>query len=101
RGKDARGKAKTREAKIGCLFTQTKQDDEGYPLRDENSTTYVGAIETAETFGWRIYAEAVRRGLRQAARVGVLGDGGRWSWGIAELQCTWLMEIVDLDQAGH
>jgi len=38
RGKDARGKAKTREAKIGCLFTQTKQDDEGYPLRDENST---------------------------------------------------------------
>src|SRR2546429_2446845 len=28
RGKDARGKAKTREAKIGCLFTQTKQSEE-------------------------------------------------------------------------
>ena len=34
RGKDATGKAKTREAKIGCVFTQTKQDDEGYPIRD-------------------------------------------------------------------
>jgi len=99
RGKDARGKAKTREAKIGCLFTQTKQDDEGYPLRDENSTTYVGAIETAETFGWRIYAEAVRRGLRQAARVVVLGDGGPWIWGIAALHFPGTIEIVDLYHA--
>jgi hypothetical protein len=46
RGKDATGKAKTREAKIGCVFTQTKQDEEGYPIRDEDSTTYVGGIET-------------------------------------------------------
>ncbi len=39
RGKDATGKAKTREAKIGCVFTQTQQDEQGYPLRDEDSTT--------------------------------------------------------------
>jgi hypothetical protein len=44
RGKDATGKAKTREAKIGCVFTQTKQDEEGYPVRDEDSTSYVGAL---------------------------------------------------------
>jgi hypothetical protein len=99
RGKDARGKAKTREAKIGCVFTQTKQDEEGYPLRDENSTTYVGAIETAEIFGWRIYAEAVRRGLRQAHRVVVLGDGGPWIWGIAALHFPGAIEIVDLYHA--
>jgi len=66
RGKDATGKAKTREAKIGCVFTQTKQDEQGYPIRDEDSTTYVGAIQSAEVFGSRIYAEAVRCGLRQA-----------------------------------
>src|SRR2546429_4020199 len=66
RGKDPTGKAKTREAKIGCVFTQTQQDEQGYPLRDEDSTTYVGAIESAEVFASRIYAEAVRRGLRQA-----------------------------------
>jgi hypothetical protein len=99
RGKDVTGKAKTREAKIGCVFTQTKQDDEGYPIRDEDSTTYVGAIETVEAFGPRIYAEAVRRGLRQAQKVVVLGDGGPWIWGIAAQYFPWATEIVDLYHA--
>ena len=53
RGKDITGKAKTREAKIGCVFTQTKQDEQGYSVRNEDSTTYVGAIETADRrTGW-------------------------------------------------
>ncbi len=99
RGKDATGKAKTREAKIGCVFTQTKQDEQGYPIRDEDSTTYVGAIETAEAFGPRIYAEAVRRGLRQAQKVVVLGDGGPWIWGIAAQYFPWATQIVDLYHA--
>ena len=38
-GKDETGKAKTREAKLGCVFTQTTVDEEGYPIRDEGSTT--------------------------------------------------------------
>ncbi|MGH8337973.1 MAG: ISKra4-like element ISDesp4 family transposase, partial [Gammaproteobacteria bacterium] len=99
RGKDATGKAKTREAKIGCVFTQTKPDEEGYPLRDEDSTTSAGALETAESFGPRIYAEAVRRGLRQALKVVVLGDGGPWIWGIAALYFPWAIEIADLYHA--
>jgi len=99
RGKDATGKAKTREAKVGCVFTQTKQDEQGHPIRDEDSTTYVGAIETAEAFGPRIYAEAVRRGLRQAREVVVLGDGGPWIWGIAAQYFPWAIEIVDLYHA--
>jgi len=99
RGKDVTGKAKTREAKIGCVFTQTKQDEQGYPLRDEDSTTYVGAIESAEVFGSRIYAEAVRRGLRQAQKVVVLGDGGSWIWGIAAQCFPWATETVDLYHA--
>jgi hypothetical protein len=99
RGKDVTGKAKTREAKVGCVFTQTKQDGQGYPIRDEDSTTYVGAIETAEAFGLRLYAEAVRRGLRQAPKVVVLGDGGPWIWGIAALYFPCATEIVDLYHA--
>jgi len=99
RGKDATGKAKTREAKIGCVFTQTKQDEEGYPIRDEDSTTYVGAIETAEAFGPRIHAEAVRRGMRQAHKVVVLGDGAPWIWGIAAQYFPWAIEMVDLYHA--
>ena len=48
---------RTREVKLGCVFTQTGLDEEGYPLRDPASTTYVGAIETAERFGKRLYVE--------------------------------------------
>jgi hypothetical protein len=99
RGKDVTGKAKTRDAKIGCVFTQTQQDEQGYPMRDEDSTTYVGAIETAEAFGPRIHAEAVRRGLRQAHKVVVLGDGAPWIWGIAAQYFPWAIEIVDLYHA--
>jgi len=98
-GKDATGKAKTRDAKIGCVFTQTRQDEQGYPIRDEDSTTYVGAIETAEAFGPRIHAEAVRRGLRQAQKAVVLGDGAPWIWGIATQYFPWDIQIVDLYHA--
>ena len=62
KGKDETGKAKTREAKLGCVFTQTTLDENQRPVRDEHSTTYVGAIETAEAFGTRIYAEAIHAG---------------------------------------
>ena len=50
--------AHTREVKLGCVFTQTGYDREGFPIRDPDSTTYTGAIETAEEFGQRIYLEA-------------------------------------------
>lgn len=50
--------ARTREVKLGCVFTQTTADEQGRPVRDEASTTYTGAIETAEEFGHRLYTEA-------------------------------------------
>lgn len=99
RGRDETGKAKTREAKVGCVFTQTGLDDRGRPLRDEESTSYVGAIETAETFGLRIYAEAIRRGAGRADKVIVLGDGAQWIWGLAEMHFPEAIEIVDLYHA--
>src|SRR5450756_1566288 len=68
-------KARTRECKLGCVFTQTKVDPEGWPVRDPGSTTYVGAIETAEEFGFRIYTEAWCRGWEWATIKVVLGDG--------------------------
>ena len=98
-GKNPTGKSKTREAKLGCIFTQTKVDDEGHPVRDPASTTYVGAIESAEAFGRRIYAEAIRRGLTRAAKVIVIGDGAPWIWGIAEEHFPGVIQIVDLYHA--
>ncbi len=50
--------AHTREVKLGCVFTQTITDKDGRPVRDDNSTTYMSAIETAEDFGARLYTEA-------------------------------------------
>ena len=47
KGKQDRQPAHTREMKLGCVFTQTRWDKEGYALRDPDSTTYVGAIETS------------------------------------------------------
>lgn len=98
-GKDETGKAKTREAKLGCVFTQTELDENQRPVRDENSTTYVGAIETAEAFGIRIYAEAIRRGVTRAGKVIILGDGAHWIWGIAEEHFYGVIQIVDLYHA--
>lgn len=73
KGKGEEGRAKTREVKLGCVFTQTTVDEKGYPRRDEDSTSYVGAIETTEAFGSRIYAEAVVRGLERAQKVSIMG----------------------------
>jgi hypothetical protein len=98
-GKDATGRAKTREAKLGCVFTQTGRDAKGRPVRDEGSTSYVGAIEPAEAFGRRLYAEAVRRGVPRAARVVVLGDGAPWIWGLAAEHFPGAIQIVDLYHA--
>jgi len=99
RGKQEDGSAKTREAKLGCVFTQTTTDADGFPVRDPSSTTFVGAIETAEKFGERIYAEALRRGLHNAKQVVVLGDGALWIRGIAEHHFSGALQIVDLYHA--
>jgi hypothetical protein len=96
RGKSATGEAHTREVKVGCVFTQTRVDEQGHPVRDEASTTYVGAIETAAEVGWRIYGEAERRGLRRAAQLIIIGDGAPWVWGLAAEHFPGAIEIVDL-----
>jgi hypothetical protein len=98
-GKGEDGKAKTREVKLGCVFTQTTVDKEGRPMRDEESTSYVGAIETAEEFAKRIYGEAKRRGLDRAQKVIILGDGAVWIWNIAEECFPGAIQIVDLYHA--
>lgn len=99
RGKAESGEARTREAKLGCVFTQTTVDEKGRPQRDEASTTYVGAIELATECGWRIYGEAERRGLRRAAQVIILGDGAQWIWGLAAEHFPGAIQIVDLYHA--
>jgi hypothetical protein len=98
-GKTEGQSAHTREAKLGCVFTQTSWDDEGYAIRDPDSTTYTGAIECAEIFGKRIYGEAGKRGWNRALLKVVLGDGAEWIWNLADLHFSGALQIVDLYHA--
>ena len=91
--------AHTREAKLGCAFTQTTWDKNGYAIRDPDSTTYTGAIETAEEFGKRIYREAWNRGWSRAKTKVVIGDGAAWIWNLAEQHFPGAIQIVDLYHA--
>lgn len=87
---------RTREMKLGCVFTQTTTDSKGRPIRDPSSTTYTGAIETAELFGRRIYTEAWERGWSNAKKKVVLGDGAAWIWNIADQHFAGAIQIVDI-----
>jgi hypothetical protein len=91
--------AHTREAKIGSVFTQTRWDEEGYPLRDPDSTTYVAAIETASEFGPRLYLEAWNRGWERAEKKVVIGDGAEWIRNIANDHFPGAIQIVDIFHA--
>jgi len=81
------------------VFTQTTCDEEGYAIRDPDSTTYTGAIETAEDFGKRIYLEAWNRGSSRAEKKVVMGDGAEWIWNLADQYFPGAVQIVDLYHA--
>jgi hypothetical protein len=98
-GKNEGQPAHTREVKLGCVFTQTTWDKKGYAIRDPDSTTYTGAIESAEEFGRRIYAEAWGRGWSRALQKVVMGDGAEWIWNLVALHFPGAMQIVDLYHA--
>lgn len=93
------GEARTREVKLGCIFTQTATDPDGRAVRDEGSTTYVAAIEGAEPFGLRLYTEAWVRGWSRAEKKVLLADGAVWIWNLAQQHFPGAVEIVDLYHA--
>jgi hypothetical protein len=90
------GKARTREIKVGALFTHRKpvQPDQR-PQRDYASTTYIAALVPASQFGSLLRAEALRRGLAKAKIVVFLGDGAVWIWKLARLNFPNAVCILD------
>jgi hypothetical protein len=98
-GKQEDGSSKTREVKLGCVFTQQTTAAEGHPLRDPDSTTYVASFQTAQDFGPLIRAEALRRGMGLAMIVVLLGDGAAWIWEIARTCFPFAVQIVDFFHA--
>ena len=63
KGKQSDGKAKTRQVYLGCVFTQHRVDEEGRPVRDWESTTYVSSFKHIDHFGPLLRREALRRGM--------------------------------------
>lgn len=74
-GKQPAGGAKTRMAYLGCVFTQHQQDEQGHPIRDYESTTYVSSFGSIDEFGPLLRQEAIRRGFPLARQVVLLIDG--------------------------
>lgn len=95
KGKGPDGQARTREVKLGCVFTQSALDEDGKPQRDPASTTYVGAVEASMDFGYRIKAEALRRGLHGAGRVVALTDGAAYNKTIIEQHFPQAIHVLD------
>jgi hypothetical protein len=81
------------------VFSQTRVDEQDRPVRDEASTSYVAAVETAEDFGLRLYSEAWNRGWSRAQKKVVLGDGAVWIWNLADKHFPNAIQIVDLYHA--
>lgn len=99
KGKQADGSARTREVKLGAVFTQHRVDEEGRPVRDHESTTYVASYAPAADFSLHLRAEARRRGVGAAAQVVFLSDGAAWAEDIGAECFTGSVSILDFYHA--
>jgi len=94
-GKQPDGSAKSREVKLGCVFTQTAVDTNGHPIRDPDSTTYLSSFLPMDEFGGMMRKEALRRGMAWAPRLAVLSDGARCNWEVARVNFPSALQILD------
>jgi hypothetical protein len=101
KGRDPHGQAKTREIRLGCVFTQTATDDDGNPVRDPNSTSYMAGMFSSKRFGRAVKAEAIRRGMTTARRVAVITDGANWCEKAAAMNFPGRLHILDFYHAAE
>lgn len=99
KGKQPDGTSKTREVKLGAVFTQHVTDAEGHPMRDNDSTTYVSSYAPSAEFSLLLRAEARRRGVGAAAQVVFLSDGAAWAEEIGDSCFTGCASILDFYHA--
>ena len=59
------------------MFTQTRVDDDGYPVRDPDSSSYLATFEAAAAFGIMMAAEA-RTGATSILTRRCQQASGRW-----------------------
>ena len=99
KGKQPNGAAKTQQSNLGCVFTQHTRDEKGRPMRDYNSTTYVGGMDNVEDLGLNLRREALRRGSATAGKVVVLIDGALCLETLGKINFSGCLQIVDFYHA--
>lgn len=98
-GRQPDGSAKTRMAYLGCVFTQQKKNQDGSPIRDHDSTTYVSTFESINEFGPMLRQEAIRRGLPLARTIILIIDGAAGLANMGRLCFPTATQIVDFYHA--
>jgi hypothetical protein len=86
-------------ALVGSVATKLGHSVRVWVDRPKGIVSYVAGLWPAASFGVRLYAEAVERGLERATEVVVLGDGALWIWNLAEEHFPGATEILDFHHA--
>ncbi len=98
-GKAEDGTAGTREVKLARLFTVSGLDDDGRPVMDPGSSTYVATFGGKDALAPMVEAEYLRRGGEHHRQVVALGDGATWIWTMAGKLSPHATHIVDIYHA--
>jgi hypothetical protein len=99
KGKQEDGGAQTRQANLGCVFTQHKQDKKGRPIRDHESTSYVSTFGSVADLGLLLRWEARRRGSGTAGQIILLIDGASSLEHLGLINFPGCLQIVDFYHA--
>ena len=98
-GKGEDGKAGTREVKLARFFTVSHLDEDGRPVMDPDSSTYVATFGGKDALAGLAGAEYLRRGGEHFRQVVALGDGAAWIWTMAGKLYPHATHIVDIYHA--
>jgi hypothetical protein len=101
REKQGENGSRWREDKVSAITSYLPGD--GTPDHPPTPlvTTYVATMEKTEAFGKLVHVEAERRGIRQAATVLVMGDGGNWIDPLSDRERLHDRRIVDYYHAAE
>ncbi len=118
RGAEGKGSDVWREVKVGAVFwvesgrhasklaalvgtvrARLGRSVHVWVDRPKGLISYVAGLWPAASFGVRLYAEALARGLERASEVVILGDGAPWIWKLAEEHFPGAIQILDFHHA--
>ena len=101
REKQGENGSRWREDKVSAITSYLPGDGTADHPPKPLVTTYVATMEKTEAFGKMVHVEAERRGMRQAATILVMGDGGNWIDPLSERERLHDRRIVDFYHAAE